>query len=643
MTAKSIAPYGCWKSPISAADIASASIGLGAPRLGADGSVYWLEVRPNEGGRYVVVRWEKDGGLQDLFPAPFSARTRVHEYGGGSFLVCGRSVIFTNFADQRLYRCSGESEPTPITPEGPLRYADFECDESRCRLVAVLEDHTEPGKVANGIAAVYPREDGRVEVLVRGNDFYAAPRLSPDGSQLAWLTWNHPNMPWDAAELWVAPVNEDGSLGEATHVAGGPEEAICEPRWSPGGVLHFVSDRSNWWNIYRWTEGKVRPVTEADAEFAGPAWAFGQSHYAFVSEERAVATYSQNGLSRMASIELPEGGMLRLDLPYTAIGGVRADAHRAVFVGGSASEPTSIVLMDLDSGRREVLQTATTLQFDPGYISAPEAVEFPTEGGKTAHGLFYAPKNQDYEAPEGEKPPLVVMVHGGPTAATSTAMRLGIQFYTSRGIAVLDVNYGGSTGYGRAYRRRLYGQWGVVDVDDACNGAKRLAERGLVDGGRLAITGGSAGGYTTLACLTFRNVFAAGASHFGVSDCELLAQETHKFESRYLDKLIGPYPDRRDLYVKRSPIHHLGGLNCPVIFFQGLEDEIVPPNQAETMYEALKNKGVATAYLPFAGEQHGFRRAENIRRAIEAELLFFGKVLGFEPADEIEPVQIENL
>ncbi|HUT57974.1 MAG TPA: S9 family peptidase [Phycisphaerae bacterium] len=642
MTQRQVAPYGSWKSPIQARQIAAGTVRLSEVML--DGEwVWWLELRPAEGGRCVVVRLGPDGRPVDMTPVGFNTRTRVHEYGGGSYLPCGNAVVFANFADQRLYRYTGEGEPTPVTPAGDVRYADFVCDKPRSRLISVCEDHSARGEAVNTIAAIYPHESRPAETLVSGNDFYSSPRLSPDGAQLAWLTWNHPDMPWDAAELRVAPVREDGSLGEAARVAGGTGESIAQPRWSPDGVLHFASDRTNWWNLCRWRDGKVEPLTRMEAEFASPAWVFRMSNYGFDGPDTVICAYFQSGLGRLARLDTRTGALEPIETPYNAIGSVRAGGGRAVFIAAAADRPPAVVRMDLATGRIEELRRATELSYEAGYVSPPEPVEFATAGGLTAHGLFYAPASKDYAAPTDETPPLVVMVHGGPTSATTGAFNPRIQFYTSRGIAVLDVNYGGSSGYGRAYRNRLRGQWGVVDVDDCCNGARHLIGRGLVDPRRVAITGGSAGGYTTLAALAFRDVFKAGASHFGVSDCEALAKETHKFESRYLDGLIGPYPQRRDLYVERSPIHHLDGFNCPIAFFQGLEDRIVPPNQAQMMVDALRAKGIPVAYVEFPGEQHGFRKADNIRRALEGELYFLGRIFGFAPADEIEPLDIENL
>ncbi|MCB0092896.1 MAG: S9 family peptidase [Caldilineaceae bacterium] len=642
MTTLPTAPYGSWKSPITSDLIIADSIRLGEPTL-AD-AIYWLELRPKEGGRQVLVQRAADGQTTDVTPAPYNVRTRVHEYGGGAYGVTPDTVYFSNFADQRLYRQAHGEPPRPVTPETALRYADYVVDTGRNLLFAVREDHRGAGEAVNTLVKVQCDGDqAGGQVLVSGHDFYSTPRLSPDGSQLAWLAWDHPNMPWDGCELWIGQVNADGSLGQTARVAGGRTESIFQPEWSPDGMLYFVSDRTGWWNLYRWQAGEVEALCPMEAEFGQPQWSFGQSTYAFASPERLICTYSRQGESHLARLNTRTLKLEVIETPYTDIRNLCAASGRALFIGGSPTEGTSVVLLDLATGQHEVLRRSSALQVDPGYISIPQAIEFPTENGLTAHALFYAPRNCDYVAPESERPPLLVLSHGGPTGATSALFNMKIQYWTSRGIAVLDVNYGGSTGYGRAYRQRLNGQWGIVDVDDCVNAARYLVDRGQVDGNRLAIAGGSAGGYTTLSALTFRNVFRAGASHFGVADLELLAKDTHKFESRYLDNLIGPYPERRDLYIERSPIHHVELLSCPLILFQGLEDKVVPPEQAEKMFVAVRAKELPVSYLPFEGEQHGFRIAQNIKRVLDAELYFYAKIFGFELAESVEPVVIENL
>jgi dienelactone hydrolase len=651
------APYGSWKSPITADLVAAGSVSLSQIALDGD-DVYWVEGRSAEAGRNVIVRRTPDGRTEDVNPAPFNARSRVHEYGGGAYAVDGGAVYFTNFADQRIYRARPGEEPEPITPEGPWRYADLVIDPRRRVLFCVCEDHSREeldspreragDAVLNGIACI-PLSGGHPQMLAATADFSSNPRISPDGLRMVWLCWDHPNMPWDGSQLRMAHVLAHGTLQASSAVEGEPggSESICQPEWGPDGLLYFISDRTGWWNLYRVVDGETQPMCATPAELAGPPWVFGLSTYAFLGRRhdndlRIVTAYNERGTWRLGLIDCSTGTLRLLELPYTGIASVRASGHAAYFIGSSPSEGPAIVRLDLDAGTTEVLHRSRSVPVDPDYVSLPQTIEFPTTDDRTAYGFFYSPRNADFVGPQSERPPLIVMSHGGPTSATLPAFRAAIHYWTSRGIAVLDVNYGGSTGYGREYRDRLVGQWGVVDVDDCANGARYLVEQGLVDGERLAITGGSAGGYTTLAALTFRDVFRAGASYYGVSDLEALAVETHKFESRYLDRLVGPYPERRDLYIERSPIHHTDRLARPMIILQGLEDQIVPPNQAEMMVEALRKKGLPVAYLPFEGEQHGFRRAENIKRALEAELYFYSRIFGFDLADAVEPVKIEN-
>jgi dipeptidyl aminopeptidase/acylaminoacyl peptidase len=641
MTVK--AAYGTWKSPITSDVIVSGAVRLG--QIVLDGQdIYWTEMRPDEGGRSVIVRRAADQASTDVIPSGFNVRTRVHEYGGAPYLVTDGAVFFSHFQDQRLYRQTLEGQPVPVTPAGDWRYADGVWDRQRERIICVREDHTQArSEPVNEIVALNAEAPSESSVLVSGNDFYSSPRLSPDGSQLAWLTWNHPNMPWDGTELWVAAVGRDGVLRRSERVAGGPDESIFQPEWSPDGNLHFVSDRTGWWNLYRLVGGQTEALLNMEAEFGLPQWVFGMSTYAFESAQNLICAYTKDGVWHLARLDTLTLELQPIETPYTSIQGVRAAPGRAVFIGASPSEPSSIVFLDLTTHSHQVLRRSSDVDVGLGYLSHPQSVAFPTENGLTAYALYYPPKNRDYVAPPDERPPLIVMSHGGPTSAASSALNLGIQFWTSRGIAVLDVNYGGSTGFGRAYRARLDGRWGIVDVDDCLNGARYLAKTGEVDGGRLIIRGSSAGGYTTLAALTFRDAFKAGASYYGISDLEALAQETHKFESRYLDRMVGPYPEKRELYHQRSPIHHTDRLAVPIIFLQGLDDKVVPPNQATMMVEALRAKGVPVAYVPFEGEQHGFRRAENIKRALEAELYFYSRVFGFDLADNLEPVQVENL
>jgi len=638
------ATYGTWPSPITADLIVAGSIGLGGVAWD-DGCIYWTEGRASEGGRTVLVR-RGDGANADITPKDFNARSRVHEYGGGAVLVADGVAYFVNFTDQRIYRQRNGALPEPLTPEGPWRYADMIFDAARDRLICVREDHGKQGEPENTIVAI-PLAGPQLaktpgDVLVQGRDFVATPRLNPDGSQLAWLAWDHPNMPWDGTDLMLAHIDGTG-LANPRRVAGGPEESIFQPQWSPQGVLHFVSDRSGWWNLYRLSkDAGAEPLCPMTAEFGLPQWAFGMTTYGIMADGRIAATYSKGGLWHLGILDA-SGALQPLALPYTGISGIEVSGTKALFVGASATQPAAVICLDLTTGGHEIIKRSTELDLEPGYVSLPEPITYPTSGGAQAHAFYYPPANRDAAAPEMERPPLVVRGHGGPTGATSPSFSLAIQYWTSRGFAVLDVNYRGSTGYGRPYRAALDGQWGIADVEDCVYGARHLVDRGLADVRRLAIRGGSAGGYTTLAALTFHDVFAAGASHYGIGDLMALTRDTHKFESRYLDRIVGPLPEAEALYHQRSPIDHTDRLNCPVIFLQGLDDRVVPPNQAEAMVEALRNKGLPVAYLAFEGEGHGFRKAENVKRALEAELYFYGRVFGFAPHDEIAPLPIANM
>ena len=642
MSEPKIAPYGSWRSPITSDLIVAENIGLSDPVL--DDAIYWLEMHPKEGGRMVLVKCTSNADRIDLTPEPFNIRTRVHEYGGGAYIVSKGTVYFSNFLDQRIYRQDHGDHPRSITPEAAFRYADYCLDQDRNLLLCIREDHSRKNNVVNALVKVKCGGDDRGgEVIISGNDFYSSPRLSPDGKRLAWLTWNHPNMPWDGTELWVCEVTPDGSMSKTECVAGGPSESIFQPEWSPDGVLYFVSDQTGWWNLYRWRDGDIEPVYPLPAEFGEPQWVFGMSTFAFESKERMICTYRQNGGSHLISLDTRTLHPEEIVTSYMDIQSLRAFPGQVLFIGGSPTESPSAILLDLKTGKHNILRCSSGLNIDPRYVSAPQSIEFPTKGGYTAHAFYYPPCNPDFVSQKNTKPPMIVLSHGGPTAAVSNVFNIRIQYWTSRGIAAVNVNYGGSTGYGRVFRQRLNGQWGIVDVDDCIHAARYLVSRGEVDEHRLAIAGSSAGGYTTLCALTFRSVFSAGASYYGVADLETLARDTHKFESRYLDRLIGFYPEQRHLYVERSPIHYVDLLSCPLILFQGLEDEVVPPDQAEKMFEAVKSKGLPVAYVPFEGEQHGFRKAENIKRALDAELYYYSKVFGFQLADPVEPVLIENL
>lgn len=639
---KQISPYGSWISPISSKLVATAATRLGQIEIDGD-NIYWIEMRPTEKGRYTIMQLTADHQLHELLSPPWNARTRVHEYGGGSYKIYENTIYFTHFADQRIYRTSVNRKPVPITPPQALRYADFSFDTHQNRLICVQEDHRQLNQEAVNTLISLDLHSYHTNTVIEGNDFYSSPRISPDGRLLAWISWNHPTMPWDHSTLWVGTLDADHQIDHVIQVAGDLNESVVQPCWSPDNKLYFISDRSNWWNIYHWTDGEIISLCPMDAEFATPPWIFGQSNYVFESDHRIVCSYTMRGQWHLAIIDTNSNLCEEIPIPYTHISNLQATKDTVVFLGGSPTEAPAVVSLDLTTEKTKVLRQSSNLAIKPKYISIPSPIEYPTEEGLTAHALYYFPCNPAFMAPTDTRPPLLVFVHGGPTAAASPTLSWTIQFWTSRGFAVVDVNYGGSCGYGRAYRQRLNGCWGVVDVDDCVNAANFLVNLGEVDTQCLAIRGGSAGGYTTINALTFREVFHAGASYFGISDLEIFLHDTHKFESRYLDTLIGPYPKHRDRYHDRSAIHFLDQLHTPMILFQGLDDPIVPPNQAEMIVDALKRNGKPVAYLPFVGEQHGFRQASNIQRSLEAELYFYAQIFNLTLHDEIEPVEIANL
>jgi dipeptidyl aminopeptidase/acylaminoacyl peptidase len=732
------APYGSWASPIKARRIAEGGMRLSWPQAVGE-AAYWVEMRPAEGGRYVVVRRGPDGAIADVTPPDVNVRTRVHEYGGGMYVAFGdghggQSVIYSDFADQRLYRQDladdGDwSAPRPMTSEPPIRrawrYADGRVTLDGRTLICVRERHGADGVVndlvalptggapapggtdvwggasasdsvsASGGADARPGSAAQPTVVASGHDFYAAPRLSPDGRRLAYLAWDHPRMPWDGTELHVVELDQDGRAGADVVVVGGADESVLQPTWTAGGDLLFVTDGSGWWNLCRLdaahieaalggggraeaggaSHGLAQALAPMPAEFAKPHWVFGLGTIDVLPGGALVAVFTRDGDDHLALVD--GDGVREIAAPFTEYSAIVALGERLLVTGASPDEGERVALVDPHGDDVEVLRRGREDRIDPRYLSRPQAVAFPTwyepdsvtgpladelatasaeyerspssqdataASGLLAHALYFPPTNPDFSAPAGEKPPLLVISHGGPTSAHGTGLSMDVQYWTSRGFAVVDVNYGGSTGYGRAYRERLKGNWGVVDTVDCIRAAEFLVARGDVDPARLAVRGGSAGGYTTLNALTRFDTFAAGASHFGLADLERFVDGgTHKFEERYLFPLIGPYPEAADVYRERSPIHHVDEIGCPVILFQGLEDEIVPPEQAEMIVAALARKGLPYAYLPFEGEQHGFRKAENIVRSLEAELYFYGAVFGFTPADEIEPVAIANL
>ena len=636
-----ISPYGSWSSSLSLDHMVEDVVRLAEPAV--DGAtLYWVETRPSEQGRTVLVTCAPGLEQTDLTPVNYSVRSRAHEYGGGSYLARGDRVWFVNDSDQCIYtQILPAGSPERLTASGAMRFADMELDLARNRLLAICEDHGNDGDPENLIVGV-DLDTGEISIVINGADFYSNPRLSPDGSKLSWLSWNHPNLPWNMTELWLAEVGADGEIREQRCISLGEDESVFQPQWSPNGELYFVSDRSGWWNLFRFRNDTTEVVIPEQAECGLAQWVFGMSTYAFPDPDQVVVATTRNGSWQLSKFGLETGQREALAGDWTSIDGVAAGDGRILMLAGGGVRALSVVSMDLQ-GEETVLKSAIDGTLDQSAISEPQVVTFATSDGDHAHGFFYPPSNPEFRGPIKEKPPLLVVCHGGPTSATATTLRLDIQFWTSRGFAVFDVNYRGSTGYGRSYRQKLYGTWGLADVDDCIHGARYLAQKGLVDNKRMAIRGGSAGGYTVLNALTCHDEFSAGSSFFGIGDLERMFETTHKFEASYDHWLIGPKGTRKAIVEQRSPINFADRIKCPVIFFQGLDDKVVTPDQSISMVQALKNNNVPVAYIEYEGEGHGFRQSQNIRRSYEAELYFFGKVMGFEPADKLDAVEITHL
>lgn len=639
-----IRPYGTWPSPLDAGTIAA------VPRYAFDAlsvdwpSVRWMDARPTEGGRVALVEW-RGGRIGELTPDGFDVRTRVHEYGGGACWFHGATAYCSSFRDGRLYRVENRGA-APLTPEPPepssLRYADGNLTPDG-RVVFCVRERHEGGTVHNELVALPADGSAEPRIATSGRDFYAAPRVSPDGGRLAWLCWDHPRMPWEGTELWVAELAAEGTLSAERLVAGGLEESVLQPAWSEDGRLHFVSDRNGWWNLHR----EDRALTELeDAEIGVPAFVLGTRRYAFLGDGRIACVVTRRAVDSLELLDPETGSLEPAALPWTTYAPtmLAADGSRVVFAAGSPTEPATVAVWDASSGEETILRRVIDLGLEPASVAAPRAIEFPTTEGATAHAFYYAPTNADSEGPADERPPLRVVCHGGPTSHRPPTFTPEFLFWTQRGIGVVDVNYRGSSGFGRAYRRLLDGRWGEIDWQDCVAAARYLAERGEADPERTWVEGGSAGGYVVLCALTFDPAaFGAGVSFYGVADVEALARDTHKFESHYLDSLIGPYPEDIDVYRARSPVHFADRLERPLLLLQGLDDRVVLPGQAEMMAAALDRKGVPYAYLAFEGEGHGFRKQETVRRALEATLSFVGRIFGFEPADELEPIEIRHL
>lgn len=629
-------PYGHWPSPITAELLTAQGVRISEPQAVGD-CVYWLESRPQEKGRSALVR-ESGGVREDLLPAPHSIRTRAHEYGGAPYLATATAIFYVLDSDQRIYRYNITNHKTQaLTPAGAYRYADFCYDATRERLLVVREDCTQDAHQPTSAIIALDVNNGEIHTLAQGADFYSNPRVSPYGNQFSFLRWNHPNMPWDGTECVLAQLTAAGGIESSKVIAGGNSESIFQPQWSPAGELFFVSDRSNWWNIYRWTGKEANAVCTMDAEFATPQWVFGMSSYGFLSATEIFCCFSQNGFWQLGVINLATSTLTTVKADFRDISNIHCHNGKGYFIAASAKQSTQLWFYGDEASQEKIAPlTATAQLIAADFFATPQPIGFPTRDGESAHGFFYAPKNPDIkqsselstEQSSQQLPPLLVMCHGGPTGATESSLNLKIQFWTSRGFAVLDVNYRGSTGYGRQYRDRLKNNWGITDVIDVCSGVDYLAAQHLIDKNKVAIRGSSAGGYTVLAALTFSDVFKAGASLYGIGDLEALARDTHKFEAHYLDSLVGEYPAQQDIYRARSPIHHIDQLNCPVIFLQGLQDKVVPPAQAEAMVAALQTKGIMTKYVTFEEEAHGFRQAQNIQRALTEELAFYLTVFG---------------
>ncbi|MDE0126023.1 MAG: prolyl oligopeptidase family serine peptidase [Bryobacterales bacterium] len=622
------AEYGFWKSPFTSDLVAGESVRLHEPRIQGD-CIHWLEGRPSEKGRSVLVTRHPDGTTEDALPKPWNIRTGVHEYGGGAHVLSDEAVYFSQSDDARVFVARAGAAPEPLVPRGKLRYADFELDPRRDRLLAVCEDHSRTRSEARQsiVAVDLNGSCGPPRELRSGADFYSNPRVRPDGRVACWLEWRHPNMPWDGTELWIAPLGEDGAIRGGRRIAGGPRESVFQPRWSREGVLHFVSDRTGYWNLYRWDSEVAVPLHRCEAEFGLPQWVFGMSTYGIAADGSVVCAYCEKGRWSLGIVS-PGGALEWVETPYTLIDGVDVQGAQAVFRAASPTEPSALVRLDLRTRDLQILRRSTKFSEDlRRCLSIAGSVSFRSAEGRRVHGFYYPPHNPDFVAPEGEKPPVIIRLHGGPTAAASDSLSLSAQFWTSRGFGVLELNYGGSTGYGRAYRERLNGNWGVVDVDDTVAAARHLAQAGLADPDRIVVKGGSAGGYTVLCCLAFRDEFAAGASYYGISDLKALASDTHKFESRYHETLIGPWPAEADTYEVRSPLRAASRVSAPTIFFQGSVDPVVPKEQTEVMVDALRARDIPVAYYLFEGESHGFRDGAHIRRALEGELAFYCTVL----------------
>jgi dipeptidyl aminopeptidase/acylaminoacyl peptidase len=636
------APYGSWASAVTAETVAAGRHSIDDLRS-VNGRLYWTQSQPEEGGIVALFGMTPGAAASRLTATGTNVRTRVHEYGGAPYVVLDQTVYFSRFEDQRLYAIKSGGAAEAVTPAG-YRYADCKPRPGDvAELICVREDHTDPAHVRNALVRLPMPGNGAGDVLYADSDFVAYPRLSSDGKQIAFITWNHPNMPWDGTELKVAEF-AGSTLKDLTTVAGSASESVIEPQWGADGTLYFISDRSGFWNLYARHGSQIRALSPRAAEFASPLWSLGQSNYALLGDGHALVRFDDRGIDRLAVLDLGRGTLRMLDLPYVEYEQLTPmDAQHVALIARSARAPSAIVAIDVRSGHAETLRSVGRAELAPAAVSVATAIDFPSAHGRTAHALYYPPVNPDFHAPQGSLPPLLTLVHGGPTSQASPSYSSSIQFWTSRGFAVVDVNHGGSSGFGRAFRQELNGNWGVVDVEDVIAAARYLVAIGRVDAAHVAIRGGSAGGYTVLRALGTSDVFRAGADYFGISDMTALARDTHKFESHYIDSLIGPLPQSQAIYDSRSPLNHLDGFKVPLIVFQGADDPIVPPSQSERIVEALRARHEPVAYILYPGESHGFRKPDTTIHSLQAELSFYGQVFGFSPADHLPALKIENL
>ena len=640
------APFGSWHSRVDAAMIAAGSVTVSEPRPVGE-RLYWCESRPEESGRSVVVEQAVEGSRRDLLKAPWSARSSVHEYGGRAWTLSPLHLYFVNGADQQIYRVNlsagAVDKPEQLTHLPHARFADLEWSEPLQRLFAVCEDHETSGEPANRLVYLaFADQQVTLHSLASGANFYSCARLSPSGKDVCWLQWNHPQTPWFGCELWRAKIGKSGSAESAVRVAGGDAEAIFQPDWHPSGDLLFCSDLGGNWNLWRARGGKTRQLSRFEGECGLPYWQFGMQTWALLGVETALCAVCTQGEWGLVKLDLTTGATSPIAQEFRLIQHVSSDGERALVLGGSATVAQTMLLLQQSKPVRK-LELTGTLKLESDWVSLGKAITFPTTDEMQAHGYFYSPVNPGYEASKSALPPLIVMCHGGPTAAANAALSLKVQFWTSRGFAVMDVNYRGSTAYGRNYRCLLDGKWGIYDVDDANAAAQYLIDQGLVNPKQCVIRGSSAGGLTLLNALAGGSTFSAGCSIYGVGDLTTLVTDTHKFESCYGDRLIAPWPENQGEYYRRSPINRVQSLNCPIIFFQGLKDFVVPPDQAERMAAALRERGIPVALVTYADEGHGFRSAATIQHSLQAELAFYGAVFGFPTDSTVTDLQIDNL